>query len=110
MDILVPILVVGMLFVALPWLILHYVSKWKANSSLTGEDEQLLNELYDLARRLDDRMTTIERIMTDDNPNWKASTYDSSMPQLERPEIHDLGIRLSKDRGGTADPASQRRA
>ncbi|MFN3796384.1 MAG: envelope stress response membrane protein PspB, partial [Sphingobium yanoikuyae] len=28
-DVLVPIAVVGMLFIGMPWLIFHYVTKWK---------------------------------------------------------------------------------
>jgi phage shock protein B len=58
--------IVGMLFIGLPWLILHYLTKWKSAKTLTREDENLLDELYDLARRLDDRMTTIERIIAAD--------------------------------------------
>lgn len=69
-DILVPIGVVGMLFIGLPWLILHYSTQWKRAGSMTREDEDLLDELYDAARRLDDRMNTIERIMAADNPDW----------------------------------------
>lgn len=70
-DILVPVFVVGMLFIGLPWLILHYVTMWKKSGSLTREDENLLDELYDTARRLEDRLETIERIMTADDPHWK---------------------------------------
>ena len=70
-DILVPVMVVGMLFIGLPWLILHYVTKWKTSTTLTREDENLLEDVHDTARRLDDRLATIERIMTADNPNWK---------------------------------------
>lgn len=70
-DILVPVLIVGMLFIGLPWLILHYVSQWKKGANLTREDENLLDELYDMARHLEDRVETIERIMTADNPGWK---------------------------------------
>ncbi len=72
-DEIVPIFVVGMLFIGLPWLIFHYVTKWKTSASLTHEDEKLLDELHDLARRLDDRMDTVERIIAADNPNWKSS-------------------------------------
>jgi phage shock protein B len=72
MDALVPIMVVGMLFIGLPWIIFHYITKWKSASSLTREDENLLDDLYDTARRLDDRMDTIERIIAADNPNWKS--------------------------------------
>jgi phage shock protein B len=73
-DVLVPVLIVGMLFIGLPWLILHYVSQWKKGASLTREDENLLDELYDLARRLEDRVETVERIMTADDPSWKSRT------------------------------------
>lgn len=72
MDALVPITIVGMLFIGLPWLIFHYVTRWKTAGTLTSEDENLLDQLYDTARRLDDRMDTIERIIAADNPNWKS--------------------------------------
>lgn len=74
-DVLVPILICGMLFVGLPWIILHYVSKWKTAATLTTEDENLLDELHELARRLDDRMMTIERIVQAENPNWRSIAY-----------------------------------
>jgi phage shock protein B len=70
-DILVPIVVVGFLFVALPWLILHYITKWKQAPRITDEDEKLLDEMHMLARRLEDRLNTVERIVAADNPDWK---------------------------------------
>lgn len=70
-DVLVPVLVCGILFIGLPWLILHYVTQWKKGATLTREDENLLDELYDMARLLEDRLETIERIMTADDPHWK---------------------------------------
>ena len=72
-DVLVPVMVVGMLFVGLPWLILHYVTKWKSAATLPVEDERLLEDLYDLARRLEDRMHTVERIVAADNPDWRPA-------------------------------------
>ena len=59
------------LFIALPWLILHYVTKWKQAPKITQEDEGLLDELYSLARRLEDRLVTVERIIAADNPDWQ---------------------------------------
>jgi phage shock protein B len=59
------------LFVALPWLVLHYITKWKTASTLTTGDEQLLEELYQLARRLDERMDTVERLVAADNPEFR---------------------------------------
>ena len=73
---LVPLFGILGVFVALPWIILHYVSKWKTAATLTTEDENLLDELYSLARRLDERMVTIERIVQAENPNWRSIAYD----------------------------------
>ena len=64
------------LFIGLPWLIFHYVTKWKQAATLTQSDEKLLDELHDAARRLDDRLCTIERIMTAENPNWQQNCLD----------------------------------
>jgi phage shock protein B len=60
-------------FIGLPWLIFHYITKWKTAKTLTGDDEKLLDELYEAARRLDDRLCTIERIMTAENPDWQRN-------------------------------------
>ncbi len=70
-DVLIPIIVCGILFIGLPWLVFHYITKWKTSARLTGGDEKLLDELYDAARRMDDRLCSIERIMTAENPNWR---------------------------------------
>ena len=70
-DVFVPLIAITSIFVGLPWLILYYMTKWKTAATLTREDENLLDELYDIARRLEDRMTTIERIIAADDPNWK---------------------------------------
>ena len=70
-EALFPLIVVAILFIALPWLIFHYVTKWKQAATLSQSDEKLLDELHDAARRLDDRLCSIERIMTAENPNWR---------------------------------------
>jgi phage shock protein B len=70
-DVLIPLIVVPVLFIGFPWLIFHYMTKWKQAKTLTVGDEKLLDELHDVARRLDDRLCTIERIMTAENPDWR---------------------------------------
>ena len=87
-DILVPIGVVGMLFIGLPWIILHYVTKWRQAKTLTGEDENLLDELHYTARRLEDRLHTIERIIAADNPDFRLRSNDAQqlreLPDYDR--------------------------
>jgi phage shock protein B len=81
------LMVFGMLFIGLPWMIFHYITQWKKGATLTREDEKLLDELHDLARRCDERLGTVERIMTAENPNWRAIACDPA----------DIGIEDKED-------------
>jgi phage shock protein B len=72
-EVIVPIIVIPVIFLGLPWLIMHYITKWKQAKTLPREDEALLGDMHDTARRLEDRVITIERIMAAENPNWKSS-------------------------------------
>ena len=72
-DVLVPIAVCGFLFVALPWIILHSLTRWKTAATLTTGDESLLEELYQVAKRLDERMDTVERLVAADNPEYRPA-------------------------------------
>ncbi len=74
------------IFVGLPWLIFHYVTKWKTAATLTSGDEKLLDDLHEAARRLDDRLCTIERIMTAENPDWRQQC----LPGRERNDVRRL--------------------
>ena len=88
--------VVSVLFLGLPWLIMHYITRWKTAATLTGSDEKLLDELHDLARRLDDRLCSIERIMTAENPGWRQQCMPDT-PRLEpsEPDLEEELARLS---------------
>lgn len=90
MDDLMPVIIMGMLFIGLPWIIFHYITKWKTLGSLTTEDENLLDELHDLARRLDERVMTVERIMTAENPNWRSVASDPVSIGIEDQSIRSI--------------------
>ena len=85
-DTLIPAISVVTLFIGLPWLIFHYITKWKTAATLTSGDEKLLDDLHEAARRLDDRLCTIERIMTAENPNWRQQC----LPGRERDDSQRL--------------------
>jgi len=82
-EALIPLFGILALFIGLPWMIFHYVTRWKTTKTITTQDEDLLDELYDLARRLDDRMSTIERIVQAENPNWRSLGRDPVEAALE---------------------------
>ena len=81
----IAIVAITSLFIGMPWIILHYITKWKQAPKITQEDEGLLDELYSLARRLEDRLHTVERIVAADNPDWKpAARVEQSDDYLSR--------------------------
>ena len=86
------LIIVPILFIGLPWLIFHYITKWKSQAVLTGDDERMLDELHDIARRLDERLCTVERIMTAENPNWRQQCLPDATARIEE-ELSDVRSR-----------------
>lgn len=86
------IIVIPILFIGLPWLILHYITKWKTSATITTDDEVLLEELYNLAKRLDDRMDTVERLVASDNPEFRPArlVHDSEQDNQQLRELEQL--------------------
>ena len=80
------------LFIALPWIVLHYITKWKTAASITVDDEALLEELYNLAKRLDERMDTVERLVASDNPDFRPArlVHDSEQDNQQLRELEQL--------------------
>ncbi|GMM92519.1 envelope stress response membrane protein PspB [Qipengyuania sp. MTN3-11] len=80
------------IFIALPWIIFHYITKWKTSASITSDDEVLLEELYNLAKRLDERMDTVERLVASDNPDFRPArlVHDSESDNQQLRELEQL--------------------
>lgn len=53
------------------WLLLHYATRNSASRRLDSKDEALLEDLNENARRMEDRIRTLERILDADNPDWR---------------------------------------
>ena len=53
------------------FLVLHFVTKWKQTREISGDDEQLLEDLNDLSQRLEDRLITLEKILGDEIPEGR---------------------------------------
>lgn len=51
------------IFVLLPWMILHYISKARSSKNLTDEDERMLQDLWRSARTMERRIETLERLI-----------------------------------------------
>jgi len=46
--------------------IFHFITKWRQTREISGDDERMLEELWELSQRLDDRIETLERILDDE--------------------------------------------
>ncbi|MGV3554839.1 MAG: envelope stress response membrane protein PspB [Croceibacterium sp.] len=92
------VLAIIAIFIGLPWIILHYITRWKTAATITTDDEVLLEELYSLAKRLDERMDTVERLVASDNPEFKPAriTHDK---EIDNEPLRELD-RLLSERGG----------
>ena len=92
------VLIVPMVVLGLPWLIFHYITKWKTAATITTDDEVLLEELYNLAKRLDERMDTVERLVASDNPEFRAARV---VPNLEsdNQQLRELENLIAEKKG-----------
>lgn len=93
------IMVVGMLFIGLPWVILHYMTKWKTAATITTDDEALLEELYNLARRLDERMDTVERLVASDDPAFTPARRLIADQDKDNQALRELEALMAEKKG-----------
>lgn len=93
------IIVVPAIVIGLPWLIMHYVTKWKAAATITTDDEALLDDLYQLAKRLDDRMETVERLVAADHPDFRQARLNSDR-DMGTPPLQELEELVAEKRAG----------
>jgi phage shock protein B len=85
------------ILLGLPWIIMHYITKWKTAATITNDDENLLEELYQLARRLDERMDTVERLVASDNPEFKPARLQADR-EVDNQPLRELD-RLLAEKG-----------
>lgn len=47
--------------------IFYFITKWKQTREISGDDERMLEDLWVLSQRLEERIETLERILDDDS-------------------------------------------
>ena len=92
------IIILPMIFLGLPWIIMHYITKWKTAATITNDDETLLEELYNLAKRLDERMDTVERLVASDNPEFKPARLRHDL-EVDNEPLRELDRLLAEKKG-----------
>ena len=92
------IIILPAIFLGLPWIIMHYITKWKTAATITTDDEHLLDELYSLAKRLDERMDTVERLVASDNPEFKPARLMHDR-DIDNEPLRELDRLLAEKKG-----------
>ncbi len=46
--------------------IFYFITKWKQTREISSDDEHMLEDLWSLSQRLEERIETLERILDDD--------------------------------------------
>ncbi|HXQ50391.1 MAG TPA: envelope stress response membrane protein PspB [Stellaceae bacterium] len=69
--------ILGLVFltiVAPIWIVAHYLTRWRKTRRLSAADEATLGDLNDVARRMEGRISALERVLDAETPGWRTRT------------------------------------
>lgn len=61
-------------FFAIPaplFIVLHFITRWKQSREITGGDEKMMEDLWQLSLRLEDRLEALETILDSEVSEWR---------------------------------------
>ena len=61
------------IFIALPWMVLSFLSRHRANAAKAAGDPGMNDRLVDIADRIERRLDAIESLLDHEVPGWKKS-------------------------------------
>jgi phage shock protein B len=62
------------IFFAIPaplFIVLHFITKWKQSREISGGDEKMMEDMWRLSQRLEDRLESLETILDNEAPDWR---------------------------------------
>ena len=71
------LLIAVIIFIAIPaplFIVLHFITKWKQSREISGGDEKMLEDLWNLAQRLEARLESLETILDSELPDWRKKS------------------------------------
>ena len=68
--------VIFLVVVAPIWIVAHYLTRWRRSRKLSAEDERSLGELYEAARKMEARLSALERVLDAEAPDWRTRVGD----------------------------------
>jgi phage shock protein B len=71
LEALVPLFAIFCIFIGLPWLLLHFLSRNRAAAAKAAGDPGMNASLSGLAERLERRLDAIEILLDHEVPGWR---------------------------------------
>lgn len=74
MDLAELLTIAVIVFIAIPaplFIVLHFITKWKQSREISGGDEKMLEDMWILAQRLEERLESLETILNSELPDWR---------------------------------------
>ena len=64
-------LIVFLLIPAPLFIALHFITKWKQSREISGGDEKMLEDMWLMSKKLEQRLETLETILDSELPDWR---------------------------------------
>jgi phage shock protein B len=61
-------------FIAIPapiFIVLHFITKWKQSREISGGDEEMLEDMWLMSQRMEERLESLETILNSELPEWR---------------------------------------
>lgn len=61
-------------FIAIPaplFIVLHFITKWKQSREISGGDEKMLEDMWLMSQRLEERLESLETILDSELTDWR---------------------------------------
>ena len=86
-DLIIVLVSATLLFVVMPWLFLHYATRWRRQEEINKANQALIEELTGRANRLEARAAVLERLADADESGVRQAErpgFETQMPDSER--------------------------
>lgn len=61
-------------FIAIPapiFIVLHFITRWKQSREISGGDEEMLEDMWVMSQRMEERLESLETILDSELPEWR---------------------------------------
>lgn len=72
MDHMIGVLLIVIFTIPVPvFIVLYFVTNWKQSREISGGDEKMMEDLWQLSLRLEERLESLETILDNEVSDWR---------------------------------------